>query len=392
MKSELGRCLWCSCKIEPNKTQEETIKRTFGACRKVWNYFLDLRIKAWEREKRTIGRYECSRLLTQLKKTDKWLWLNTVDSKALVQSVQHLDEAFVRFFKGCNGGSVSGYPKSRDKWERYTTYGTVRINRQPNGHGTIRLPILGEMRAYGLRDIKGRILGAAVRRTPAGDYECSVHYCEVAVEPLPKTGESVGVDLGVSALATLSDGTVYDNPRYFDAQRDRLRSLRNDYKRKANTPRRRRRRGGNIGRVRRELARLHEHIKNQRRDTRYRISFDIVSRFDFIGMESLAVRRMIEDTPSHSQALNITDAGMGLLGRTIKYMASKYGKMSVFIDRWFASSQICSVCHKQNDAVKDTHIREWTCPFCGAFHNRDVNAAINILRMAQNEIKLIKSE
>lgn len=356
-------------RIYLTKEQEEQIQRTFGCCRYVYNYYLAKRKELWETEKKTMGFYECDKDLTQLKKSVEFL--KEVDANALSQSVKDLDMAFQNFFRGIKKKQEIGYPKFKGKKDRRKSFRTrntsnnIRVNER-----TVRLPKLGEVKCRGFDDgISGRILSATIEQTPVGDYYCAICCTDVEIEQLPKTGNACGVDMGIKELATLDNGTKYPNNKYTYENEQRLAKLQRALARKKN--------GSNRWEKNRiQVAKLQERIANQRKDYIQKTTTELIRGYDTICVEDLNVRGMEQNK---HLAKSVADASFSEFRRELEYKAEWYGKKIAVVDTFFPSSQICSVCGERFEGTKDLNVRKWTCSRCGTEHDRDVNAARNIL-------------
>ena len=357
-------------RLYPTREQENLIQRTFGCTRFVYNYFLDKRIQAYKESKETLNFYACCAALTELKKTDNHSWLKEVDSIALRESLEDLDNAYQNFFRGVKKGGAVGFPKFHSKRDRRKSYRTNCINGNIKVFdNAIQLPKLGKVKCRVSREVKGRILNATVSQTPSGKYFVSVCCTDVEIDMHQSTGAMVGLDMGLKEFAISSDGTTYQNHRYLRKSAKRLARLQRRLSRKSKDSKRREK-------ARIAVARAHEKVANQRSDYLQKLSTTLIKENDLIAVEDLAVKNM---TKNHSLAKSINDVSWGEFMRMLEYKAAWHKKVIVKIDRFYPSSQRCSVCGYRNADTKDLSVRKWVCPQCGTTHDRDVNAARNIL-------------
>lgn len=350
----------------PTPDQEQHLARTFGCVRYVWNWALKLRTDGWRNGER-IGYPETDKRLTILKQQPETAWLSEVSSVCLQQALRDLQVAFSNFFD-----KRAAYPSFKRKESRQSANYTANGFSFDPATRTLKLAKIGAIKVKWSRAAIPPPSSIRLIRTASGKFFVSL-VVETLPAPLPETGQTVGIDFGINRLATLSTGEKVANPKHGAKHQRRLAFLQRQLARKKDKASNRRHK------LKRQIARVYEKIANSRTDTLHKFSTDMVQRFDVIYIEDLNVRGMVKN---HSLARALSDVSLGTAARMLEEKAERYGKKVERIDRWFPSSKTCSCCgHIQERMPLD--VREWGCPSCGTRHDRDVNAAVNIMAAGQ---------
>ena len=367
-------------RLYPTEKQKILINKTLGCGRFVHNQTLADCNRLYEQTRHFPSQSERIKNLVPLKEAH--VFLKEVDSTALQQSVRDLNSALDNFFKNRDRFGFPKFKSRHDLKQSYRTpYNGGNANVLDNKH--IKLPKLGRVKTkkFSMPDVY-KIFNITVERTNTGKYYASI-CIETEIQPLPKTGKQVGFDLGLIDLLIGSDGTRYERPKFAYAFKDKL----TKEQRKLSKMRTKLERVNanldecnNYQKQRRKVAKLHEHIANCAKDFNHKLSRKLVDEYDLLAFENLNVEGMKKN---HYLAYSISDVRWSQLLNFIQYKCQWYGKNFIQVDRFYASSKICSCCgayHK--DIVNSLSVREWICPDCGTHHDRDENAARNILIQA----------
>ncbi|QIY76277.1 RNA-guided endonuclease InsQ/TnpB family protein [Streptomyces sp. RLB1-33] len=347
----------------PTDAQAAELSRTFGCVRKVYNLALAARTEAWARQER-VNYHQTSAMLTAWKKTGELAYLNEVSSVPLQQTLRHLQTAFTHFF-----GKRAKYPrfKSRKKSRRSAEYTTSAFRFRD---GALTLAKMTEpLAVVWSRPLPEGMAPSTVTvsQDSAGRWFVSLLCEDPSVQPLPATGQAIGVDVGLDHLLTLSTGEKITNPRH--ERRDRA-ALARQQRRLA----KKEKGSANRARARLKVAKIHARIADRRRDTLHKLTTRLVRENQTIVIEDLTVRNMVKN---HRLARAISDAAWSEFRSMLEYKAAWYGREVVAVDRWFPSSRLCSACGTLQDTMP-LSVRTWTCD-CATTHDRDVNAAHNLL-------------
>jgi len=354
-------------RLYPNKAQTEFLAKHFGCARFVYNYFLNQRIEQYKLTGKSDNFYAQAKTLAEMKKQEETAWLKEVNAQSLQFAVRCLEAAYTNFFK--KRAKFPNFKSKRSK-NSFTVPQFVSIANGRLFFQKFREGIVCRVH----RKVVGKIGKVTISKTPTGKYFVSVSTEEEYETPFEKTSKEVGVDLGLKNLVVTSEGETFENNRYTRRCEHKLATAQKHLSRKKK---------GSCGfeRQRLKVARVYEKVSNCRADYLHKCSISLVRRYDVICIEDLNVKGMVRN---HRLAKSISDASWGTFLAMLTYKAEWNDKKVVKIDRFYPSSQICHVCGHKNGQTKDLSVREWECPSCHTRLDRDVNAAINILRVGLN--------
>ena len=352
-------------RIYPNKEQEVFLKKSCGVARFVYNWGLAEWQKQYKNgEKPT--RFKLDKSFNSIKK-DEFPFVCEVSKCCSQIAFMNLGRAYKNFFE-----RRARFPRFKKKGI-HDSFGLDNLNFYIEGKH-IKLAKMQPMKMAEELRFDGKIMSGTVSCV-AGKWYISIAVDVQKDMTLPKTGKYVGVDLGVKDIAITSDGYKFANPRWINKSEKKLKRLQRELARRQRASKRRER-------TRLRLARKHSQVSNQRMDWLHKITAYLVRNYDVISLEDLNVRGMVKN---HNLAKAITNASFGEFNRQIEYKAQMYGKQIYRVDRFFPSSKTCSNCGCVQDEMP-LRVREWTCHDCGAHHDRDINAATNLLRQAMPEV------
>ncbi|HRE51460.1 MAG TPA: RNA-guided endonuclease TnpB family protein [Flavitalea sp.] len=353
--------------ILPTEEQKRQLAKFFGSCRFVFNLGLETKMQAWTTARKHLTCIDLANQMKELKDTEAG-WLHECPSQTLQMALRNLDNAYTQFFKG------GGFPKFKSKHRRQSIQFPQGVKTDFE-NSAIFLPKLKNATCIFHRQFKGDIKTVTVSKTSTGKYFVSIlveNQKQLAKKKPVREKTTVGIDMGVQTFATLSDGTTFDNPKHLRRNLKRLRveqrKLSRRFKKGAKEQSR------SYQKQKLVVAKLHEHIKNQREDYLHKASTTIIRSFDAVCLEDLNIKGMMQN---EKLALAIGEVGWHKFKTMLEYKAEWYGKNILYIGRFAPSSKLCSHC---GTIFKELSLkgRSWTCQSCGTHHERDENAARNI--------------
>ena len=347
-------------RVYPTPEQELYLAKCFGCSRFVYNHFLRVTTDAYAESKKHLRYGDTAKLLTYLKKDEQYSWLSKVNSQSLQQTLKDLESAFVRFFK-----KLGNFPVFKKKCNRQSFRVPQHWSITPDG--MLKLPKMQPIKMVQNREMAGVPTSVTVSKTPTGKYYASV-LVEYESKEAPLNGGKIGADLGLKYFLITSDGNKYPNPRFYKRALKRLKRLQRSLSGKVKG-------SNNRNKQRRIVAKAHEKVANQRLDMQHKLSLQLTCENQVVAVEDLHIKGMVKN---HKLAQAISDAAWGQFLTMLEYKGKLYGCEIRLLDRFFPSSKRCSKCGHIHENLT-LKIREWTCPECGTHHDRDVNAATNIL-------------
>lgn len=360
-------------KLSPNADQKVLLAKHFGACRFVYNHYLNQRQNSYLEDEKYINYYDNAANLTQLKQNSNFIWLKEINSQSLQTSLRNLDVAYNNFFN-----KRAKFPKFKSKNSKQSFTIPQHFHIENN---ELCIPKFKQgIKISQHREIEGKILFATITKTTTQDYYVSLT-CEVEQKQFAKTGSIVGIDTGIKDLAILSDGTVYGNIRTLKLNLKKLKHNQRQLSRKVKD-------SNSYKKQKTKLAKIYERVTNIRKDYLHKVTTEIIKNHDVICIEDLAVKNMMKN---HKLAQAFSDVALGTFYTMLEYKAAWHDKTIVKINRFFPSSKTCNSCNyiKQDLTLKD---RKWTCSNCQTTHDRDLNAAINIKKQGLKLLKEIKEQ
>ena len=395
-------------RIYPKENQILKLEEMFRAKRYVWNYFLELNMKRFEKKLGILTYTEMSKMLTQLKQEHSWLY--QCEKSVLQNVLKGLSKAYTNFLKGPMTYSEKTIKHAKNKGMELTFYhlqNHPKFKSYKNPHQSlvmnltnnnieviekkaeytskgkfkkqncrIKLPKVKGIKISYSRRYDGRILNATLSKEADGKYYVSLCCTDILEKNVKSTNKVIGIDLGITVFATKSDGETVPNPKYYSKNIKKLKKLQKELSRREKGSK-------NREKSRIKLSKHHKKIKNSRNNFLHELTTELSRQNDVICIEDLKPKEMLK---TNRLAMSISDASYNTFKLLLAYKMSSSKKQLIIVDQYYPSSQICSNCNVQNKQVKDLSIRTWVCPECGIKHNRDHNASKNILREGLKQI------
>jgi len=345
-------------RLYPNTEQKQLLSQSFGNCRFLWNYFLNLMNQTYKDTGKGLSGYDVKKQIPALKKEYEWLKLTY--SQCLQQVCLNLGVAFNNFFE-----RRAKYPKFKSKHDKQSIQYPQNVKVLKS---FISLPKIGDVKAVIHRPVEGKIKTVTISKNCCDDYFASILFEDGQEKPEEKLeGKAIGIDLGLTHFAITSDGSKFNNPKILSKHELNL-------KRKQQQLSRKQKGSANRNKARKKVAKVHKKITSSREDFLHKLSRRIVNENQVIAVENLNVKGMMSN---HKLAKAIHQVGWGMFGTMLKYKSEMEGKVYVEVDRFFPSSKTCNVCLNRVDSLP-LDVRNWTCTNCNSQHDRDINAAINL--------------
>ncbi|SJM69351.1 RNA-guided endonuclease TnpB family protein [Psychrobacter piechaudii] len=362
-------------RIYPNREQQVLIEKHFGCSRFVFNWALALQKRYYAIFGKSLSRTKIQSHLVKKKKKAKFSWLSEVNSQSLLNALLNVHTAFTNFFKG-----QAKFPRFKSKKIPQRSYQCPQHCTVNFEQGMINLPKLKGIKAVFSREFIGNIKTGTITKTATGKYYASVLVDNGEALPTLTTIEpslTVGIDLGISHLLVLSDSSKFDNPKHLAKASQRLSIQQKIFARKQKTSK-------NYQKQKLAVARIHEKVRNQRLDLHHEVTYKLIceNQATSYAIEDLGVKNMVKN---RKLAKAINDAGWGQFVTLLTYKANWYGKNVLKVNRFFASSKICSHCHHKLDSLP-LSVRHWVCPNCQTQHDSDINTSNNIRQQALADV------
>ena len=360
-------------RLYPNKQQEVLLAKHFGCCRFIYNYALDKKVKAYQKDKTNLSRFVIQADLPKMKKSEEYKWLSEVNSLSLQAALANLDSAFVKFFR-----EKKGFPNFKSKKASKQSFSIPQNTRVKFDEGRVYIPKFRQgIKTRFHRKFEGLVKTSVITRTSTGKYYISILVEVNEVDDTPKPiseNKAVGIDLGIKTFAVLSDGTEIQNHKYLKRSIKKVKRLQCSLSKKAKGSK-------NREKARLRLARAHERVCNQRNDFLHQVTHRLVANYDTICLETLSASNMVKN---HRLAQALEDIAINRFNILLEYKAKKHGVNILRIGRFEPSSKMCTCGYINHNLTLS--MRRWKCPFCGVVHDRDLLAANNIKRFAFNKL------